>query len=226
MTAIAKALELCKGKRLLILSDSQAAIAALVKAGKKGHGRTRELRAAVSGIASRCKKGHTTVCLAWVKSHIGIEGGEAADREAKRAAEERGISKEERTILTTEGGVRQRVSANRQAERQQAGWGLGRVPKWGRRAATWYTYLRTDRGPVGKCKKRIGKTDNDSCGKCGVQETGRHLVFECPVNKEVRKAYISGAKTCEDLDNKAMIRKGEWKVESFFGKVNTSKGWG
>ena len=48
VTAIAKTLELCKGKRLLILSDSQAAIAALVKAGEKGQGRTKELRAAVN----------------------------------------------------------------------------------------------------------------------------------------------------------------------------------
>ena len=77
-----------------------------------------------------------------------------------------------------------------------------------------------------KWKKRIGKTDDDSCGKCGVQETGWHLVFECPVNGEARAENISGAKTWEDLDNKAMIRKGEWKVESFFGKVIIPKGWG
>ena len=36
---MAETLRLSKGKRLLILSDSQAAIAAVVKAGKKGHGR-------------------------------------------------------------------------------------------------------------------------------------------------------------------------------------------
>ena len=112
-------------------------------------------------------------------------------------------------MLVTEGGVRQAVSAKRQEERRQTGWGLGWIPRWERRAATWYTYLRTDRGPVGKWRKRIGKTDDDSCGKCGVQETGRHLVFECPVNEEARKANISGAKTWEDLNNKAMIRKGE-----------------
>ncbi len=42
-----------------------------------------------------------------------------------------------------------------------------------------------------------------------VHETGWHLVFECPVNEEVRKAKINGARTWEDLDDKAMIRKGE-----------------
>ena len=71
-----------------------------------------------------------------------------------------------------------------------------------------------DRGPVGKWKKRIRKTEDDSCERSGVQETGRHLVFECPVNEEVRKANINGARTWEDLDDKAMIRKGSgmWKL--------------
>ena len=36
-----KTLRLSKGKKLLILSDSQAAIAAVIKAGRKGHGRLR-----------------------------------------------------------------------------------------------------------------------------------------------------------------------------------------
>ena len=44
MTAIAETLRRSKGKRLLILSDSKAAIAAVVKAGRRGRGRTRELR--------------------------------------------------------------------------------------------------------------------------------------------------------------------------------------
>ena len=76
-------------------------------------------------------------------------------------------------------------------------------------------------------KKRIGKTEDDSCKKCGSQETGWHLVFECPVNEEAREeAMIKGARTWEDLENKAMIRKGNWNVEAFFGKVISSKGWG
>ena len=59
-----------------------------------------------------------------------------------------------------------------------------------------------------------------------MQETGWHLVFECPVNKESRKANIDGAQTWEDLDNKERIKGGGWKVEVFFGKASSPKGWG
>ena len=49
--------------------------------------------------------------------------------------------------------------------------------------------------------------------------------FECPVNKEAREAKIRGTRTWEDLEDKARIRKGGCKVEAFFGKVISSKGW-
>ena len=120
---------------------------------------------------------------------------------------------ESRTLIT-EGGVKQGVSARRREETQQVGWGLGKIPKWGRRTTTWYTYLRTDRGPIRKWEKRIGEAEGDGCGMCGVQETGWHLVSECPVNEEVRKANINEARRWEDLGDKAMVRRGEWMVES------------
>ena len=87
VTAMAEMLRLSKSKRLLILSDSQAAITAVVKAGRKGHGRTRELREVVDLIAKRYRNDETVVYLGLVKSHIWIEGNEAADEEAKKAAE-------------------------------------------------------------------------------------------------------------------------------------------
>ena len=45
-------------------------------------------------------------------------------------------------------------------------------------------------------------------------------------NKEAREAKIKGARTWEDLEDRARIRKEGWKVEAFFGKVASSKGWG
>ena len=59
--AITETLKRSKGKRMLILSDSKAAIAAVVKAGKREKGRTRELKEAADLIAKRCKKDLTAV---------------------------------------------------------------------------------------------------------------------------------------------------------------------
>ena len=87
MTAIAETLRRSKGGRLLILSDCKAAIAAIIKVGKRGQGRTKELREAVNLIAKSFRKDNKAVCLSWVKSHIGIEGNEIADKLANRAAE-------------------------------------------------------------------------------------------------------------------------------------------
>ena len=77
---------------------------------------------------------------------------------------------------------------------------------------------------MGKWKKRIGKTEDDSCDVCGVQETGWHLVFECPVNEEARKENIDGAQAWEDLDDREQIKEKGLKVEAFFRKANSSKG--
>ena len=122
VTAIAETLKRSKGKRILILSDSKAAIAAVVKAGKRGRGRIKELREAADLIARRCIKDKTAVCLSWIKRNIGIEGNEAADETAKRAAEGQGTGEEAKGItLITEGGVRQKVSGQRRKNGHRAG---------------------------------------------------------------------------------------------------------
>ena len=70
----------------------------------------------------------------------------------------------------------------------------------------------------------VKQVNSSPSEKCGVQETGWHLVFECPVNKESRKANIDGTQTWEDLGNKGRIKERGWKVEAFFRKVPSSKG--
>ncbi len=70
LTAIVEPLGRSKEESLLILSHSKAAIAAIIKAGKRGQRRTKKLREATNLIAKRCRKDNKPVCLTWVKSHI------------------------------------------------------------------------------------------------------------------------------------------------------------
>ena len=84
ITAIAKTLRLSKGKRPLMLSDSWAAISAVVKAGRKGHRRTKELRQTVNPIAKRCWNNETAVFLGWVKCHIEIGGNKQQMKRGRR----------------------------------------------------------------------------------------------------------------------------------------------
>ena len=74
------------GKKILILADSKAAIAAVKKAGKTGKARTRHLHRTVNMIAEVKKEGGK-VKIEWVKAHMSILGNEAADVLAKDAAE-------------------------------------------------------------------------------------------------------------------------------------------
>ena len=69
-------------KKVLILADSKAAIAAVRKAGRTGKARSRGLQKVVNVVAE-IKEGWEVR----VKAHMGTLGNEAADVLAKRAAE-------------------------------------------------------------------------------------------------------------------------------------------
>ena len=103
---------------VLILSDSQAAIMAVRKAGKRGIARTRGLREVVS-LISDCEKefGKGAVSLAWVRAHVGIPRNERADLEAKSAVEAGGGT------AVTEGGIRAMVKEGQKMERVVKGFG-------------------------------------------------------------------------------------------------------
>ena len=75
------------GVRLLILTDSSAAIAAIRKAGQEGKARTADVRQVVAFIAKReYNRGKGTIGLLWVKAHMGIFGNERADDIARMRA--------------------------------------------------------------------------------------------------------------------------------------------
>ena len=78
-----------RSKKVLILSDSQAAIAVVKKAGRLGKARTRDLRKVIQHTRWRQEElGLGAVRFGWVKSHIGIHGDEKADEQAKLGAQD------------------------------------------------------------------------------------------------------------------------------------------
>jgi len=95
-----------KNKKLLILSDSQAAIAATKQAGRTGKAKTRHLRWVVNEVSRRKRElGEDALTLGWVKAHIGIYGNGMADELAKEGAE-----KIPNKTWITEGGLKRHVS--------------------------------------------------------------------------------------------------------------------
>ena len=67
---------------MLVLSDSTAALQAIVRAAGSGRGRTRDLVEVVDEVGRRGQLGLSTQ-FGWVKAHAGIDGTERADLMAK-----------------------------------------------------------------------------------------------------------------------------------------------
>ena len=67
-----------RGRGMLILADSMAAIQAIKKAGRIGKARSRELVRVMKEVRKR-----GNVRFAWVKAHVGIPGNKRADQAAK-----------------------------------------------------------------------------------------------------------------------------------------------
>ena len=71
---------------VLILSDSQAAIAVVKKAGRIGKARTCDLRVVMEGIREQQSRlGPNAVSFGWVKAHNELYSNEEAVRLAKEA---------------------------------------------------------------------------------------------------------------------------------------------
>jgi len=91
-------------RKALILSDSQAAIAAVRKAARTGKARTGELKEVIEEV--RRRQATLAVRFACVKAHVGTQGNEKADQLAKEGAELEGEDEGMEKAIA-EGGLRQ-----------------------------------------------------------------------------------------------------------------------
>ena len=143
LAGIRQALRMAPKVEMLVLSDSTAALQAIVSAAHSGRGRTRDPVEVMDEVGRRSLLGLSTR-FGWVKAHTGIDGNERADLMAKAGCRE--------SILpqATEGEVRAYWKDVRNVERAQRGLGSGRVVRWDRRAVLRYTHLRVGKGDVGE----------------------------------------------------------------------------
>ena len=92
------ALESVAVSPVLVLSDSQAAIASVRNAAACGSARSADLRSVVDMVRD-WTSARVPICFAWVKAHVRVAGNEFADEMAKQGCEHGGPP------LVTEGGV-------------------------------------------------------------------------------------------------------------------------
>ena len=110
---------------VLIFSDSQAAIAAVKKAGRTGRARTHDLKVVMERINERQSRlGPNAVSFGWVKAHNELHGNKEADELAKEATN---LYPEDSQI--TEGGLKKTWRKMREEERRVKEAGMGRVVK-------------------------------------------------------------------------------------------------
>jgi len=119
----------------------------------------------------------------------------------------------------TEEGVRATSRATRKSYRQEPGFNP-RSAEWNRNSLSAYTWARTERGPQKKWLHHIKKVDSPSCA-CGVAEqTGHHLVFECPRHEAIRREFLAGKSSWEELDKADWRKVGEGDEAWYFGHLH------
>ena len=203
--------------------DNQAAIKAFhTNLRSPGHHIATEILRMAKQVRKRRSKVKYKLTIRWTAGHEGIEGNEAADREAKLAAEGQSSAKSHlpaylrKPLLTNPAAVKRAYHDALKARWAEEWKGSPRgrrtiridhsTPSKGflgtisqselsRKAASRIVQLRLAHAPVNQYLKRIGRVDSARCPACGAEEeTIEHLLLACPAYAHERWALDKQAK--------------------------------
>ena len=193
-------------RRLTIFTDSQAAIQAVVKS------RNQSGQYLVHGIRQRLLAAQMMsikVAIHWIPSHAEIEGNEQADILAKQATGWRKDGTGPRaptfpSLQSLSSAAKRTTKARMEAywekewEKGETGRELYRLaPKISKQRLKIHndlpkalsailTQIRTGKAALRSYLHRIKRAPDSRC-TCGDEQTGRHVLVECPNFKELRK---------------------------------------
>ena len=207
ITRVSQSLKKQYSSNIIIRSDSQAALLA-IKSNQVESVVVKDCIVSLNNLAMQGNK----IKLQWIKAHVGHLGNEAADKNAKRGAEE-ASSGPEPFLPVPQCHLKKILKSNFDALWQER-W--KKDPKFCEQTKLWYKkpskiflpFLkkesRIDVGKIvqfitGHCNLRkhqfrIGNQTNPNCSLCNTTswETPWHLVTECQRLKSIREKYFHG----------------------------------
>ncbi|KAJ3486122.1 hypothetical protein NLI96_g4454 [Meripilus lineatus] len=215
LTGIILALWMARGEiiegKLTICLDNQAAIRALRNTKPHpSHYLVDRIHEAIKQL--RRDDPELEITFQWVPGHVGIEGNEKSDEEAKKAAAQNSSPIEElppllRKVLPYSASARKQKVAEELKKEAKETW--EQSPRYARTSridpslpskqylkamnaltktqASIITQLRVNHIPLNEYLKRVGKHPNGICELCGKeQETAIHLLLMCPTLRHIR----------------------------------------
>jgi hypothetical protein len=204
-------------------ADNQATIKAFyTNLRSPGHHIATEILQMAKQVHKRRSKAKYKLTIRWTAGHEGIEGNEAADREAKLAAEGRSSAKSHlpaylrKPLLINLAAIKRAYHDTLKARwaKEWKGSPRGRCTtcindsmplkrflgtisqsKLSCEAASRIAQLRLAHAPVNQYLKCIGRVDSARCPACGAEEeTIKHLLLTCPAYAHKRWALDKQAK--------------------------------
>src|SRR5216683_4174297 len=226
-----------KGTGILVLIrvDNQAAIKAFnLELRSPGHYITREILQQANQLKKRGRKSKYALTIRWMVEHIGIEGNELADKEAKEAAKGHLLDTKllppylRKTLLINLAALKM-AHCMELKKKWKNGWNnstrgkaLAQIdetmpstqflkaisnPKLSRDIASKIAQLRLMHIPLNRYLKRIWRVDSARCPACRADEENiTHYLLNCPSYVHERWALTQHArKECKAISVKILL---------------------